>query len=422
MKLHIFVATTQGLVAIQNITPIDDTEINSVVSVNGTSTTANISNAYHNFVKKGAGIIAQDFNFCSYRLNISERIDNGNSWQLAFYLAHAASEKNILGDGNAEPGDQVICATGEVNTSTRNVQLVTDVALKIEQAKAPVSSWIHNNIKVYFLVPSENSRDFDTTLMVKPISVYSLKEALAVSPMLSVSNNSVKVTPKKGHKAWLSAIIVTFFLATVIGSKYFYQQWFKQNITLVNRIEPENPLPQGSMTKINTNKPNISSNIKNKQRPVSGQYQLTAFIAQKADCQLEPSRQTATLEGSVFNQVKLNHLCQLQLTTPKNIINILLVAADTKAIIVLDKLSGYWRVPLPKKRSTDRKYHLVLLKEAPSSPAVQRKKTAVTYKNNLHQYLQSDLVISIVKANHLKQWLKNNNIHGEILSHHLDSY
>ncbi len=55
MKLHIFVATTQGLVAIQNITTIDDADISSIVSINGTSTTANISSAYHNFVQKGAG-------------------------------------------------------------------------------------------------------------------------------------------------------------------------------------------------------------------------------------------------------------------------------------------------------------------------------------------------------------------------------
>ena len=83
MKIHIFIATTQGLVAIQNITPIDDEDISSVVSVNGTSTTANISGSYHNFVKKGVGIIHQMFGACSYRVDISARIDQGNSWQVA---------------------------------------------------------------------------------------------------------------------------------------------------------------------------------------------------------------------------------------------------------------------------------------------------------------------------------------------------
>ena len=91
MKLHVFVATTQGVVAIQNITPIDDAEINSIVTVNGTSTTANISSAYHGFVKKGAGIVQQDFGGTGYRVNLTERIDSGNSWQLAFYLAHVAN-------------------------------------------------------------------------------------------------------------------------------------------------------------------------------------------------------------------------------------------------------------------------------------------------------------------------------------------
>jgi hypothetical protein len=116
MKVHVFVATTQGLVAIQNIRLIDDADISSIVSVNGTSTIANISTAYHHFVKKGAGIIQQDFGACSYRVNISDRIDHGNSWQLAFYLAHAVEQQGVLGDGEVVLGDYVICATGEVNT------------------------------------------------------------------------------------------------------------------------------------------------------------------------------------------------------------------------------------------------------------------------------------------------------------------
>jgi hypothetical protein len=159
MKLHIFVATTQGLVAIQNITAIDDADISSIVSINGTSTTASISNAYHNFVKNGAGIIQQDFGACSYRINISQRIDQGNSWQLAFYLAHAAQKRKILGNGQVNPGDQVICATGEVNTTSRDIHRVEDVNLKQSLANKQIQQWRKMDVKTSFLVPKQNAQE-----------------------------------------------------------------------------------------------------------------------------------------------------------------------------------------------------------------------------------------------------------------------
>ncbi|MEP3826797.1 MAG: hypothetical protein ABJM47_01810, partial [Lentilitoribacter sp.] len=141
MKTHVFIATTQGLVAIQNIAAIDDEDISSVVSINGTSTTANISSSYHNFVKKGVGIIQQTFGACSYRVDISARIDQGNSWQLAMYLGHLAQSKGMLGNGEVASGDNVICATGEVNTTNHQVLAVNKVALKFKLALPELQQW-----------------------------------------------------------------------------------------------------------------------------------------------------------------------------------------------------------------------------------------------------------------------------------------
>jgi pSer/pThr/pTyr-binding forkhead associated (FHA) protein len=182
MKLHIFVATTQGLVAIQNITAIDDADISSIVSINGTSTTASISNAYHNFVKNGAGIIQQDFGACSYRINISQRIDQGNSWQLAFYLAHAAHKREILGNGQVNPGDQVICATGEVNTTSRDIHRVEDVNLKQSLANKQIQQWRKMDVKTSFLVPKQNAQEINKQLTITTDLIINLAQALSFLP------------------------------------------------------------------------------------------------------------------------------------------------------------------------------------------------------------------------------------------------
>ncbi len=216
MKLHIFVATTQGLVAIQNITTIDDADISSIVSINGTSTTANISSAYHNFVKKGAGVIQQDFGACSYRVNIAQRIDHGNSWQLAFYLAHAAQSKQLLGNGQVCAGDQVICATGEINTTSREIHRVEEVSLKQRLAAEQIQQWQKMNVKTSFLVPESNAQDIDKRLKLITKQVYSLEQALSFLPVHALINTAaVKPKTTRFKPIFISIIIFSVFILSL---------------------------------------------------------------------------------------------------------------------------------------------------------------------------------------------------------------
>jgi len=222
MKLHIFVATTQGLVAIQNITTIDDADISSIVSVNGTSTTANISSAYHSFVKKGAGIIQQDFGGCSYRMNIAQRIDQGNSWQLAFYLAHAAQNQQILGDGIVKPGDQVICATGEINTTSREIHHVADVALKQNLATKQIALWRKMKVKTSFLVPHSNAKDINKNLATNTQLVNTIEQALLLLPSSAglqtlIDTENVKHKSPDREPNFRSLVVFIVLLLAVIA-------------------------------------------------------------------------------------------------------------------------------------------------------------------------------------------------------------
>ncbi len=216
MKLHIFVATTQGLVAIQNITTIDDADISSIVSVNGTSTTANISRAYHNFVKKGAGIIQQDFGACSYRVNIAQRIDHGNSWQLAFYLAHAANNQQLLGNGQVKPGDQVICATGEINTTSREIHRVEEVALKQRLAAKQIQQWRKMNVNASFLVPKSNAQDINKQCTTNTLLINNIEQALSFLPSQSPSHALTDTKAVKQKSPYLKRILISLLVFIVL--------------------------------------------------------------------------------------------------------------------------------------------------------------------------------------------------------------
>ncbi len=151
---HIYIATTQGLISVNALTDLDDPELFSLVCQNGTSNQLAISGDYHKFVKRGSGIIQKDFGGSSYRLDISAPIDQGNSWQLAIYLAHALLSQQQLGDGVPRPGEHVIIATGAVNVLNKNIESVGHIARKLSLAETQVIDWRRNNIEVDILLPS----------------------------------------------------------------------------------------------------------------------------------------------------------------------------------------------------------------------------------------------------------------------------
>ena len=222
MKVHVMVATTQGLVAIQKIYR-QDPDIRSVVSINGTTTVSPISAAYHLFVTKGVGIIENHFGGASYRVNIASQIDQGNSWQLGFYLAHALESRGELGDGQPQAGDRVICASGELNTSELSVLAVKDIALKMERAAAQLSQW-PDNLELQFILPKANGLIAPAALPANISQsqlhyVDSLAQALKVLPNKPSEPASLPATSQpqsKRHTTLLASYKVALVQGTVV--------------------------------------------------------------------------------------------------------------------------------------------------------------------------------------------------------------
>ena len=385
MKIHIFIATTQGLVAIQNITPIDDEDISSVVSVNGTSTTANISGSYHNFVKKGVGIIHQMFGACSYRVDISARIDQGNSWQVAMYLAHLTQSKGLLGNGEVNDGDTAICATGEVNTTNHQILAVAEVALKFKLAQPQLDQWALLGAKVHFLLPQANQTDVkqnNYTLLVS-----NLDQAASALPSSTQKQYTQSVKNEK-----LVAINPRYIIAGAISILVLVMIFGLNKLTSTDDISFQ-PV---------ANKTNVSE-----VEPIK-KVQLFAVLKQDKSC-AQTSSKHVLLANKTFAELALNQLCKLYLQTHKSQGQVLLVARDAYTVIPLNQSQQGWQVPLPKKRVADRSYFLVQIVQTISEAKIEQ----------LRLYREAMPKPNMLTESTLMAWLQTQGVEFSVYSHKL---
>ncbi len=115
-KVKLFTLTNHGPVAIIGLTKEPSRVGVSVACLHNSTQELGISRQYHDFVRRPTGLIERDFKHNAFRLDFSDAIDEGESWQLAAYAAHYLLEKNLL----AGPGDEdatVICITGRLSTN-----------------------------------------------------------------------------------------------------------------------------------------------------------------------------------------------------------------------------------------------------------------------------------------------------------------
>lgn len=386
MKIHVYIATTQGLVTIQNITPIDDPDISSVVSINGTSTTANISGSYHNFVKKGVGIIQQMFGACSYRADISARIDQGNSWQLAMYLGHLAHSKGLLGNGEVKPGDSVVCATGEVNTSNHTVLAVNAVSVKLKLAEAQLQQWRALGASVAFLIPQANQDEVSES--PNCIFVEHLEQAAACisdntqDQAKPASEQPVPVSRSRQKLVFLSIGVMTFAL---IYSLYAFNFKRVDNTALV------------------ADEKNIE------QKDIAKSTSLVATLKQSQTCKHTSSQSLKLTTQMAFAELDLSSLCDLALHTTPKVKQVLLIAKDAYTVLPLTQDQLGWQIPLPKNRLSNRPYFLVTLASPLSQARIEQ----------LRQYRETMANPSLFGRPELNQWLQKQNSQYLIYSHKL---
>ncbi|WP_340677315.1 hypothetical protein [Paraglaciecola sp.] len=344
MKVHVYIATTQGLVAVQRIHQLDP-EISSVVSINGTSSIASISSAYHNFVKKGAGIIEADFGGQSYRVNIDAQIDQGNSWQLGLYLAHAAHARGILGDGKPQTGDLLICATGEVNTSDRKVMAVDQVPLKLDKANAFIEQ-LTPSVNLQFLLPETNYAAVITKHpQYKLVNVRSLDDALACLPAQaasmvmepSQSGAALNSTTNIATNKWL---VLAGLVLIIVLAGFVWSRVNQQEFVAAQPVQPQQR--SQSVNSVITDGPTntLAAN------DVAARLVLT--YSNMGNCDGQKLKQTTLLaKGGRFAPSRLQNVCSMRLSIAKHDSSVIAINLHSHKIIRLAKDNEEFVVPIP---------------------------------------------------------------------------
>lgn len=113
-KIKLCTLTNRGPVAIVGITKEPSRVGVSVACLHNSTQELGISRQYHDFVRRPTGLIERDFNHNSFRLDFSDVIDEGESWQLAAYAAHYLFENDLLA-GPEDVDAKTICMTGRLS-------------------------------------------------------------------------------------------------------------------------------------------------------------------------------------------------------------------------------------------------------------------------------------------------------------------
>ena len=111
--VRVYIATTQGSVEIENIKD-SPPGWKSFVLVNQSSSVVHLEPPYYAFIQKETGLIARCFGEKNFRLELSEKIDMGSSWQLGVFVAHALHHQGRLAKVG-EVAATAVWATGTVD-------------------------------------------------------------------------------------------------------------------------------------------------------------------------------------------------------------------------------------------------------------------------------------------------------------------
>ena len=162
-RVRVLIATTRGPSAVQRIIE-EDPVVNSVVCLDGKALPLPISRAYDDFVRDPTGVIERRFGHSSFRVDVDQPIDEGSSWQLGLFVAHAlAAHGRLAGKGDA--CDRIVWCTGEVDHDL-SVRGVEHVAEKCDRSKPAFDDARRDGIPVLMIAPKANAAELPHAVAV----------------------------------------------------------------------------------------------------------------------------------------------------------------------------------------------------------------------------------------------------------------
>lgn len=166
--IRVYIPTTEGPSEIQRIT-MEDPDVRSVICLDGKAIALPISADYDAFVRAPTGVIEAGFGQAAFRLDVSQEVTDGLSWQLAVYAAHAlnAAGKFAMREQAAH---QAIWLTGEVDCAL-NIRPVDHVARKLRQSGRLITDLAAAGTPLTVYLPRQNLAELnDETLRVAGIN------------------------------------------------------------------------------------------------------------------------------------------------------------------------------------------------------------------------------------------------------------
>lgn len=217
-RFAVFVATTSGPVRIERITR--ERAPQSMVCLRRSSTVLPISAGYDSFVRRGSGVIEKTFGPFedgAFRLDVSEGIETGESWQLGVFIAHAIcapSKDAQLGD--IETSDHIVWLTGHVDYDL-GVGSVGHLAEKFHASSAALSAWAAAGKTVTILVP-EGPDDGVIAASALPasVSLVPVRTAGEALEALDLRLPTLPAEPKKKAPRWAAAGFAVFAAASFV--------------------------------------------------------------------------------------------------------------------------------------------------------------------------------------------------------------
>ena len=221
---RVFIATTEGPSEIQRIAE-DDPDVKSVICLNGTAEALPVSLDYHSFVRKPTGVVERLFGCPTYRVDVSRRISNGQSWQLGLLLAHGLHAQGRLAPKDG-PADEVYWVTGEVRHNL-DVMPVDHVREKLRQSESLFDGLAHLHTKVTVLVPDGNFVEAEAEIRALGLDV-NLESVRCWDDFGPSAQDSDTPAPRK--KPWRRVIIGVLALLLPFSAAAVLGPWWKADV------------------------------------------------------------------------------------------------------------------------------------------------------------------------------------------------
>jgi WD40 repeat protein len=166
--VRLLIGTTNGPVDVISLYR-EPTIRRSVVCIRGTIERAGIDRGYHAFVTRSNtnpsdGVIERVFGKGCFRVDLSDRIDSGPSWQLGFFAAHALHAANRLSVDSGNVHDVVLWTTGAIEDVDLSIGSVGSVRLKLSLSIDRFRTETATGRQVLIALPAADASEIDPEL------------------------------------------------------------------------------------------------------------------------------------------------------------------------------------------------------------------------------------------------------------------